>query len=628
MTEKKRRPFKCTGTVDIECADWDRFVLGGTYDGHRANVWHSGDEMIDHLRSIGGVWWAHAGGVYDLLYVLERARARGIPCQVDRSQHRVTRIVMGRLQLRDSYGLWPVPLDEICGALGRPAPALPWGCGCGRDCGGYCRIGDHDRYGDPDLDDYVIADCKALYDGLHLLDEFCTEHGIALRGTLGQTAWIAAQDELGVPDSEMPWHLWRHARKGDKGGRGAIVRPRAHGPGAHHDICNAYPAQLAKLDLPIGACKELGGDSAKKALKRLRPGIYTVTVRIPDDSFFPPLPYAKAGMLAFPVGQLTGSWPLPELIAAFERGVTLEAAHSAITWETTAPIFGPLIERWYAIRRKVGRRSPLGQWIGRLAKAGSGKLAERPDRQRVTFFPDSVKVCLRQGPCARGCTKRCGAYEQMDLFGHVWGIPYSRLGPSSYPQWSAYLRAGTRVQWLEQAERFAREICFGNTDSLWHTSRESPEPLGDGLGEWEHQHAWCDLEVRSLTAYAWRELPKERIVDEEATRAQGRIVYRTVPGALHIHGVPGITEEDWKRGHGVLDRGIVTLGRAVKSTRGLFFKRQRRWSLPEGDRLWYGDRKMHSDGVTYPATVDELRDMANEQKKRRARREAGIRVQD
>jgi hypothetical protein len=78
--------------------------------------------MIDHCRRIGGVIWSHAGGVYDMLLILERARARGIDCQVDRSQHRVTRIVMGHVTFRDSYGLWPVPLDEICGAIGAEVP--------------------------------------------------------------------------------------------------------------------------------------------------------------------------------------------------------------------------------------------------------------------------------------------------------------------------------------------------------------------------------------------------------------------------------------------------------------------------------------------------------------------------
>ena len=641
----KRRPFAIDGTFDIECADWDVFCVGATFDGARARVYYDGNAMLDDLRERGGTHFAHAGGVYDMLWILEQARARGIPCQVDRAQHRVTRIVMGSLTLRDSYSLWPKPLDELCGAVGEKVPSLPWpctckctcklvGCGldgkspaksCGLGCGGYCQITVRAREGDPDLEDMVKADARVLYRALRRLGDWTTEHGVALRGTLGQTAWISAQDELGVPDSTIPYYLWRHARQADKGGRIAVIRPRVGGVstsivrdprgrreravddwmsssgivGAHHDICNAYPAQLARAELPVGECEELGGAGADAALDRAMPGIYTVSVAVPEDLFLPPLPWHKAGMLCFPTGEFSGSWVLPELVAALERGVRLREVHSALVWETSAQVFAPLVQRWYEIRRATGRRSPMGNWISGAAKALTGKLSERPDRDRVVFYPDAIKVCQRTGPCWNGCTKKCGAYEPLDLFGHIWAVPYSRMPPSAYPQWSAYLRAMTRVQWLSQAERMTaspdgrpdggKALCMGNTDSLWHTSRQAPEPLGDGLGQWEFQHAFTDLEVRAPTIYAFRD-PANL-------------------GKLEVRGIPGITEDDWRRGAGMLDRGIVTFGRAVKTTKGLFHKRHRRWSLPRRDRVWYGDRRLHSDGLTYPATADELREL-------------------
>ncbi len=635
----KRRPIKITGTLDIECADWDVFCIAATYNGSTAKIHKNPYELLDYLRGIGGTHWAHAGGVYDLLLLLECARTRGIPCQVDRAQHRVTRVVMGGLELRDSYSLWPSPLDDLCGAIGEPVPFLPWPCICKvgspersgsdekrkRGCGGYCQIRQRALEGDPDLEDYVIADTRVLFRALERVTEWSGEHHIALRGTMGQTAWISAQDELGVPDSEIPYHLWRHARLADKGGRIAVIRPRsARGVvGAHHDICSAYPAQLARAELPVGGCRELGGPGAQLALERCRPGIYTVSVTVPDDSFLPPLPWHKAGQLCFPTGEFSGSWALPELAAAFERGVELRAVHSALVWESASPIFAPLVERWYKIRKESGRKTPIGQWVGRLAKALTGKFAERPDRDRVVLHPDEIKICTRQGQCRNKCTKRCGAFEQLDVLGYIWAVPYHRMSPSAYPQWSSYLRAMTRVQWLSQAERMGevlscgscgaeltpgtpctmhpdatttrtgggRAVCLGNTDSLWHTSRQAPEPLGDDLGQWEYQHAWADLEVRAPSVYAFR--------DPGAAD----------PRKLEIHGIPGINEDDWRRGRGAIDRGIVTLGRAVRSSNGLFSRRHREWSLPARDRTWYGDRKLNSDGLTYPATADELREL-------------------
>lgn len=591
MTEpRERKPLPISGTFDVECSDWTRFVVGALYDGCRPRMFYSIDEMIDHMRVVGGTWWGHAAGTYDNLLVLERARQRGHACQIDRAQHRVTRVVMGRLTLRDSYALWPAPLDELAGAIGEATPALPWSCACGQDCGGYCRIGSRAKEGDPDLEDYVKRDCIVLYRALHHLRDFAAEHKLALAGTMGQTAWKTAQAELGVPDSEIPWPIWRHARRADKGGRQTIIRPRVRQPVSHYDICSAYPAQLAKLELPIGTTRELGGKGARGALVRARPGVYTVTVTVPESLFVPPLPWAKAGMLAFPTGQFSGTWCLPELAAACERGVSIDKVHAALIWSDEEAIFAPLVERWYGIRRKAGKRTPLGQWISRLAKSLTGKFSERPDRSRVLMHPEAIKVCLRKGQCRDGCTGRCGAYEPVDLDGFIWAAPYQKMAVSAYPQWSAYLRASTRVQWLEQAERYGAELAFGNTDSIWTTSRGQPAPSGDGLGQWELQEHWRDLEVRSAASYAGHD-------------ADGNFI---------IRGVPGITEADWIRGHGKIDRGVLTFGRAAKTHRGLFQRRVRQWSLPEasGDRVWYGDRKLGAGGVTYPVDAQVLREAA------------------
>ena len=596
------KPIDIVGTFDIECASWDRFVLGATYDGDEVTIFRDGDQMIDSMRERGKTWAGHAAGVYDSMYVLERCRRRNIPCQVDTSQHRVTRVVIGSLSIRDSYAMWPAGLPEICGAIGRRAAALPWKCTCGHGCGGYCRISVKMRAaGDPDLEDYVSADVRDLYDGIAFLRSWCMDHGIILRGTLGQTAWLNAQRELGVPDSDLSYALWRHARQADKGGRGVVIRPGlTKGPGAHHDICNAYPAQLAHEELPVGDCAELGASGASAALDRCRPGLYTLSVHVPD-LFLPPLPWSKAGMITYPTGEISGTWTLPELVAAFERGVTVVAVHTALVWEATAPIFAPLVERWYALRREVGRKTPLGKWIGRLAKALTGKFAERPDRTRAIMNPATIKVCLRRGRCGGpdGCTGRCGAYQPLDTLGRIWLAPYNRLPTSAYPQWSSYLRAQTRVQWLAQAERMGRDLVMGNTDALWHCSRQTPEPLGDGLGEWEYQHAWEPLDVRSLTQYAWR---------------------NPATGTFHVAGFPegSVSEADWRRGRGRIDRGVVTFRRAARDNQGLFRKRSRRWRLPEGeDRVWYLDRKLHSDGITYPVDAAELRELADAQKERR-----------
>jgi hypothetical protein len=581
------------GTYDIECADWDRFAVGVTYEGeHQIKVHREPDAMIDHMLSRGGTWCAHAGGIYDGLLVADRLRARGIKFSADESQARISRLVCGRLTLRDSYSLWPAPLDEISGALGRKTPSLPWPCICSRDCGGYCQITEKARGGDPDLDDYCIADCRDLYDGLQLLGRFAAEHSIKLKGTLGSTAWATAQERLDLPDAAYPsWDVWRRIGLGNRPGRMAIIQPNADGPGHHYDIVNAYPAALARAELPVGEFFEVGSRRAAAALDQCMAGVYSVTVHVPEDLFLPPLPWRVGGRTVYPVGVISGSWVLPELIAAFERGVTVVEVHSAIVWEATAPIFAGLMAEWYEIRRKVGKRTPLGGWTSRLAKAFCGKLAEGPEKHRILVHPDKIKMCMREKGCRNGCTGRCRRYEQLDLWGHIWSAPFWKASPSGHVQWSAYLRAHTRIQLLTEAEKFGRDLVYMNTDSIWATGAREPSPISDELGHWERKHWWQDWQCRAPNVY------RCETKDGPLVRAAG---------------CSGITDADWKRGGGVLDRGVTTFRRAAKrSDSKLFTQRHRRWTLPEiPDSGLYGDRKLAMyDHVTYPLSADEWREL-------------------
>lgn len=588
--------FRCDGTFDIECADWDKFRLGAVYAPGQTEVHYAPDDFADALLSRAGVYWSHAGGIYDLLLVAESLRRRGIKFHADLAQHRITRIVIGSLTLRDSYSLLPFSLDELAAMVGEAAPALPWACECGRDCGGYCRIPARCASPfDPELEEYCIADCRVLYRVIHRLHEHAQEHGIDLRGTIGSTAWASAQRELDLPDAALPWHLWRRVRVADKGGRLAIGRIAAHGPGAHFDIVNAYPGALARCTLPIGKPRELGGARARAALRRDRPGVYSVTVRVPADSYLPPLPWRHGGRVQYPTGQFSGSWALPELVAAIERGTELVSVHSAIVWEAEAPLFADLMRRWYEIRRKVGKQTPLGAWQSRLAKALTGKFAELPNRERIVCHPDKIKICLRERRCRNGCTGRCGRYEQLDMFGLVWSAPYWRLAESGHAHWSAYLRSQTRVQWLEAAERYAPgELAYGDTDSLWVTGNTTPDPISDELGHWELKHAWTELEIRAPKVYRF-------------TDGMGRVITR---------GAPGLTDEDWRRGKATIDRGVLTFKQAVGGghmTGGSLFRRKhRQWTMPghNQDPVWYGDRKLDPiSGITYPASATEFREL-------------------
>lgn len=587
-----------TGTLDIECANWTNFVVAGTYTPTGGGKVHrSIPDLLDYVLSVGGTWWAHCGGQYDFLALAEEIRRRGKKATPSYARSSMTRIVMKGLELRDSYALIPLSLDAAAPLAGIAAPKLPWSCRCRErerspgGCGGYCRITTAMRAGDPDLEDYCLADCYTLYRVLDRLRELCEEHDITLKGTIGGSAWETAKTRLDLPAAPWTcgaaWQTWERIQAANYGGRDVVGASECRGPGVHWDVSSAYAAALARAPLPTGDPAELGSREAMLALNAETPGVYECTVTVPEI-FVPPLPTRVNGRIVYPTGTFTGSWVLPELHAAIERGATVDAVHGAVAWTDEEVIFDDLMREWYAIRRKAGKSSAFGEWLRVLPSSLTGKFAESPLRHTLRLHPDEIKACLRQKRCRDGCTGYCGAHTQVDAWGHLWVQGYYRLGEASHLHWAAYLRAYARIHLLEGIERSGPEsLVASRTDSIWTTSREAPGRTGRDLGAWEVKHEWSHWACRSPGIYRFR------------SGEDGHVTIRAV-------GAPRMTEHDWRAGHVRRKDGVLPLLSAAQEGRSLFRRRDDQWTLPDKERQWYGDR-IANGKRTRPCTIDEAR---------------------
>lgn len=580
--------IKIAGTLDIECAEWDRFVVGSTYDAttRETTVHHTMGALVDCVMLRGGSWWAHLGGQYDFLAVLEVLHARGIPANVALSGSRVSRIQAGGVTWCDSYSLVPMPLAQLARIAGDLKTDLDLPCRCAFACGGWCSIGD--RRHRAKVAEYCANDARVLYRGLVALTEFAREHGIELRGTIGGTAWATAQATLDLPDAEFPPQVWNLVRAAYVGGRVAVVRPQAAGPGTHWDISSAYPSALARTPLPVGAPRIYGGRSASRCLDNRIPGLYSATIDIPA-MLVPPLPMRAGEGLSYPWGEgISGTWALPEIEAALERGCELTNVSRAITWDPKPMVvFGELVPHWYSLRRKAGKATALGAWLRELCNSLTGKLSESPERRNVRMHPETIQVCDGKPPCSRHvCSDRCGAYRQIDTWGSIFSAPFFRPSSSSHVHWACYLTAVTRIAWLEGAESQGDDLVYGDTDSIWTTSRRGPKPQGIALGHWERKHSWRNFVAVGPKAY--------RYEDEFGE------------GTIRVAGATRVTDADWLRGSGECARGVKPLLSAAVAGNGLFKRDVKKWMLPGGLAGWeardtYGDRALDpSSGQTYP----------------------------
>lgn len=585
----KRKSIRVDGTFDLECASWTHFILAVTNsvrDGVR--IHYSRVELVNYLLTHGGTWWAHNGGKYDLLAIVEELRERGLYMSISLQGERVSRAVGQGLTLCDSYSLLPFGLELVAELGGRTAPRLGWPCQCGESCGGYCSI---TRGLAParraELADYCVADTESLHAGLDAIAAHAERHDYDLRGTIGGAAWATARRQLGLPDADLSPSLWRRIRGAYHGGRVSVFRPRAD-HGRHWDLSSAYPAALGATALPIGDPVELGGAAASRALGERRPGIYSCTVTVPD-CHIPPLPWVCADRTAFPVGEVHGVWTLPELEAADARGVTITAVRWAVVWPEEQTVFGDLMRAWTGVRAQLDRESPAAKWQRLFANSLTGKLAEQPERRFVVLHPPKIRLCPQRGRCARTC--RCGGYKQVDFWGELWSVPYYRPAPSGYIHWAAYVTAVTRVAWLQGAESQGDGLAYGDTDSLWTTSRHRPHPDGEGLGEWSLKHTWGDWRCAAPKSYSF--------VDGRT----GEVVVRSSGSRL--------TWREWRDGEAAQDRGVMPLLSAARAHagRGLFRAQHHRWTLPTtGERTgWYGDRMLDGGAqVTHPVTCNDL----------------------
>lgn len=600
-----RKRLRVDGVFDIECHGWNKFVLGVTMtkDG-QSTVHYSPEDMVDEMLNCGGVWWSHNGGKYDTLQVLEILRRWGIGQSISLAQSRVTRTMGSGLTIRDSYALVPMGLEAMAQMGKVLTPKLWFDCECELDCGGYCAIRRNmSYYLRLRLEEYCTEDCRALLAGLTALQEFADDHDYDLLGTIGGSSWATARRTLGLPTADFSPSQWQRLRTGYYGGRCSVFRPVVRESVGHWDISSAYPAALANAELPVGEPTEHGSRSAGKALADGRPGIYSATVLVPD-CHIPPLAWGWGNGLGFPVGMVSGAWTATDIQYAEYVGCKVHSVQWAMTWNKSERVFGDWVGRIYQLRHRLGKDSVWGKWLRDFPNSLCGKMAERPEKRFLRLNPPASDIvyCPAQRPCTlTSCSGVCGSWEQVDQWGEMWAVPFYRQSDAGHVHWAAYITAASRAKHHSGMAGHGKDAVYCDTDSLWSTGTDSPEPSGDGLGEWTLKCRAAEWEGVAPKAYAY--------TDEKT----GERVIRSSGATM--------TAADWTAGNAIQDRGVLSVTEAARSGHGLFTRAGKKWTLPRHGE-WYGDRRLSSDGTTRPATVAELRTRLNERTRERRERRA------
>jgi hypothetical protein len=424
--------------LDLETEDWSRFVVGGIYDGKEFESfdWNHERELIDWLLCLpkGTQVWAWNGGKFDWIWAYDWFLELGVECDIMFAGAGMSTLtVRNGPILRDGVKLYPARLQKaalLAGMTISKDVGLP--CVCGDSCGGYCSI---ERGMEADklqkVTDYLEEDCVALWAIMEAILTELERSEFVIRGTIGGTAWSTARELCGVENASWPnAATYKRAREGYYGGRTQVFRPAAES-GHRYDIHSAYPAALDRLDLPTGPVFGCDADRASKAFAAGRDGIYTARVHVPEDTFIPPLPARTGERLAYPIGQVDGSWTGLELRYAMECGATVEKIVGGLVWVESEPILRPYQTKVWGLRSNAeGEWRKFWKWY---ANALTGKLAQQPENESYILSPPPSKVkrcpadfdckgwCRPKSRCCtHHCSGRCGAWTMKDGRGKVW----------------------------------------------------------------------------------------------------------------------------------------------------------------------------------------------------------------
>lgn len=457
---------------DIETADWDTFVCGAIWTPSEGTiVYDNEDHLAEHLLSLppGATAWAHAGGKFDVLWLLDWCRRNDcIPkAQIRLSGSSIASLAIAKGPvLRDSARLMPMSLREACTMFEGCAQKerLDFPCRCGNDCGGYCSIKvDMPHNLRRRLHEYLEADIHSLRDTLVALSKYATENQLLLAGTVASTAWRTAKERCELDDADWDLRAYKIARSGYYGGLCAVRILEADWI-LRYDRRSAYPAELRKL-VPCGVMRVLDERTAPMAWNRDKPGVYHVTVNVPD-MMNPPLPSRVAERIVYPWGQFEGTWPANELRYALEKGVKIVHWHGGIAWADEQPRLKPHVEHCFGLREKAESKA-LKTWLKFIANSLTGAFAQNPEQDVVAIgdYADDSR------------------WEPVGRYDWIWRRTTFRVSQRAHVHWAATLTGGARVELNRQIDHAGDDWAYSDTDSCYAT-RELTRNIGMELGQW------------------------------------------------------------------------------------------------------------------------------------------------
>lgn len=436
--------------------------LCGVYDGKSYRSYTTLDEFFDSelvSRNRGAWFYAHAGGLADMIFVLGALIRRGatVKAAFSGSSAIIVHVRLGSddkntFHFIDSYWLLRDKLANIAKSIGMKKGNV-----------------DFAESSAAELRDYNEQDCVILHNAIRAYEANIWSLGGQLMMTQASCAMNLFRRVFLTRDIQTSDTMNRRAKKSYVGSRVEVLEERCTNA-LYYDINSSFPFAMTKTSpgqftrtrerLPAAGSQYL-------ALAR-------ITIR--DDQWLPPIPYrAKGRRVYFPTGTWEGWFDSIDIELVEESGNTIEKVLEVHCFDDFNDL-GRYAETLYERRKEAV--DPFQKVVYKLLlNSLYGKFGENPIKRGLRVNPPSIEC----NHTPRHPQKETNPREPtcMDMvFPGVWLVTDEVDVPHAHVPIASHITAFAR-RTLYNYMKECREVYYCDTDGF---ATDTEFPVSPELG--------------------------------------------------------------------------------------------------------------------------------------------------
>lgn len=234
-----------------------------------------------------------------------------------------------------------------------------------------------------ELIDYNEQDCKVLWDALQGFQDIVWDAGGELCATGASTSlniYLRKYHKKPIQNSPA---IDAFMRPGYVASRVEVIREKCR-QANYYDINSSFPYSMT---FPLPGSLISWGDRIPKRHNALWAAECDVTV--PEDSYFPPIPYKTGGRVFFPVGSFRTTITSEDMLCG---GFTVDKVHQCLTFDDHTDL-AEFAEHMYSLRQRGGFE---GRVFKIIVNSAYGKFAEREEKRVLLINPERRDVATQE----------------------------------------------------------------------------------------------------------------------------------------------------------------------------------------------------------------------------------------